>query len=96
MALPKGLTILLGDISVAFMNTPMPEGDPVYVEPPEGPYEHNDTVWCLKRAERFEGRFSTLHFAAVLTTWFPLDQEHSQLFSWIFRATCSLQCTSMI
>ena len=33
-ALAKDLTILLGDISVAFVNTPMPEGDPVYVEPP--------------------------------------------------------------
>ena len=54
MALSKDLTILFGDISVAFMNTPMPEGDPVYVEPPEGLYEHNDTVWCLK------GRISTL------------------------------------
>ena len=50
MALSKDLTILFGDISVAFMNTPMPEGDLVYVEPPEGLYEHNDTVWCLKRA----------------------------------------------
>ena len=61
MALSKDLTILFGDIGVPFMNTPMLEGDPVYVEPREGLYEHNDTVWCLKRAfERFEGRFSTL------------------------------------
>ena len=36
MALSKDLTILFGDISVATMNTPMPEGDPVCVEPPEG------------------------------------------------------------
>ena len=34
MAVSKDLTILFGDISVAFMITPMPEGDPVYVEPP--------------------------------------------------------------
>ena len=34
MALLKDLTILFGDISVAFMNTPMPEGDLVYVDPP--------------------------------------------------------------
>ena len=61
MSLSKDLTILFGDFSVAFMNTPMPEGDPLYVEPPEGLYKHNDTVWCRKPAfERFEGRFSTL------------------------------------
>ena len=35
MALLKELTIMLGDISVAVMNTPMPEGDLVYVESPE-------------------------------------------------------------
>ena len=35
MAQSKDLTILC----VAFMNTPLPEGDPVYVEPPEGLYE---------------------------------------------------------
>ena len=40
MALSKNLTILSGEISVAFMNTHMPEGDPVYEEPPEGLYEH--------------------------------------------------------
>ena len=36
MALAKDLTILFGDISVAFINAPIPEGDPVCVEPPEG------------------------------------------------------------
>ena len=42
------------------MNTPMLEGDPVYVEPPEGLYVHNDVVSCLKRvSERFERRIST-------------------------------------
>ena len=30
VALSKDLTILCGDIGVAFLNTPMPEGDPVY------------------------------------------------------------------
>ena len=29
MALSKDLTFLYGDIGVAFMNTPMPEDDPV-------------------------------------------------------------------
>ena len=48
MALSKDLTILFGDFCVALMNTPMPEGDPVYVEPPEGLHEHNDKVWFLK------------------------------------------------
>ena len=47
MALAKDLTFLFGDIRVAFMNTPMLEGDPVYVEPPQGLYEHNDTVLVL-------------------------------------------------
>ena len=71
MALSKDLTILFGDISVAFMNTPMPEGDLVYVEPPGGLYEHNDTVWCLKRALnglRDATRLFHEHFAAVLTS----------------------------
>ena len=40
MALGKDLTILFGDMS-------MPEGDPVYVEPPDGLYEYNDVVWRL-------------------------------------------------
>ena len=44
MALAKDLIILFGDISVAFMNTLMLEGDPVYVEPPEGLHAHNDVV----------------------------------------------------
>ena len=34
MALSKDLTILIGELSVAFMNTAMLEGDPVYVKPP--------------------------------------------------------------
>ena len=38
MALSKDLTSLFGEISVAFMNTPMPHGDPVCVEPPDGLY----------------------------------------------------------
>ena len=74
MALSKDLTILFGGISVAFfffLNTLMLEGDPVYVEPPEGLYEHNDTVWCLKRALnglRDASRLFHEHFAAVLTS----------------------------
>ena len=48
MALSKDLSILLGDICVAFMNTPMPEGDPVYVEPPEGLYSTSTmTRFCV-------------------------------------------------
>ena len=69
MALAKDLTILFGDISVAFMNTPMPEGVLVYVEPPEGLYEHNDVVWCLKRALnglRDASRLCHEHFADEL------------------------------
>ena len=71
MALSKDLTIVFGDMSVAFMNTPMPEGDPVYVEPPEGIHEHHDTVWCLERALnglRDASRLFHEHFAAVLTS----------------------------
>ena len=48
MALARDLKILFGDISVAFMNTPVPEGVPVCAEPPEGLYEHNDSVWRLR------------------------------------------------
>ena len=36
MALLKDLTILFCDTHVAFMNTPMCEGEPVRVQPPEG------------------------------------------------------------
>ena len=71
MALSKDLTILFSDIGVAFMNTPMPEGDPVYVEPPEGLYEHNDMVCCLNRSLnglRDASRLFHEHFAAVLTS----------------------------
>ena len=96
MALPKDLTILFGDVSVAFMNTPMPEGDPGYAEPPEGLYEQNDTVWCLKRALnglRDASRLFHEHFAA---TWFHTMRSTANSFSWILRTTCSLQCTSMI
>ena len=65
MALWKDLTVLFGDISVAVMSTPMSVGDPVYVEPLEGLYEHNDTVWYLTWASnasrdasrRFHGPF---------------------------------------
>ena len=96
MALSKDLTILFGDIHVAFMNTPMPEGDP----PHAGLFEHNDTVWCLKRTLNGLSDPSRLfpeHFAAVLNhDLVSHDQKHRQLFSWILRATCSLQCTSMI
>ena len=60
MALSKDLTILFGDISVAFMNTPMPEGDPVYVEPPGGLYEHRNGLVSQASFEWFEGRCSTL------------------------------------
>ena len=81
MALSKDLTILFGDISVAFMNTPMPEGDPVYVEPPGGLHEHNDTVWCLKRALnglRDASRLFHEHFAAVLTSPLGFTRSDAQ------------------
>ena len=79
MALTKDLTMLFGDISVAFMNTPMPEDDQVYVEPPEGLHEHNNTVLCLKRALnglRDASRLFHEHFAAVLTS--PLGFARSE------------------
>ena len=81
MALSKDLTILFGEISVAFMNTPMPEGDLVYVEPPEGLYEQNDTVWCLKRALnglRDASRLFHEHFAAVLTSRLGFTRSEAQ------------------
>ena len=98
MAPSKDLTILFGDISVAFMNTPMPEGDPVYVEPSEGLHEHNNTVWCLKRALNGLSDTSRLfheHFADVLTSRLGFTRSE-ELLSWILRATCPLQRTSMI
>ena len=94
----EDLTISFSDIGVAFLNTPMPQGDRVYVEPPDGLYEHNDTVWCLKRAVNGLRNASrlTLRCSAHITTWFHTIRSTGQLFSWILRATCSLQCTSMI
>ena len=56
MALSTDLSLLFGDIGVAFMNTPVVEGNPVFVEPPEDLFENNDTVWCLKRATRSEAQ----------------------------------------
>ena len=40
----------------------MPEGEPVHVEPPEGRYENNDMVWCVKKrdSERLERCITTL------------------------------------
>ena len=81
MALSKDLTILLGDIGVAFMNKPMLEGGPVYVDPPEGLYEHNDSVWCLKRALnglRDASRLFQEHFAAVLTSRLGFTRSEAQ------------------
>ena len=81
MALSTDLTILFDDIRVAFMNTPMPWGDPVYVEPPEGLYDHNDTVWCLKRALnglRDASRLFREHFAAVLTSRLGFARSEAQ------------------
>ena len=81
VALSKDLTILFGDISVAFMNTPVPERDPVYVEPPEGLYEHNDTVWRLKRALnglRDASRLFHEHFADVLTSRLAFTRSEAQ------------------
>ena len=81
MALSKHLTILFGVVGVAFMNTPMPEGDPVYVVPPNSLYEHNDTVWCLKRALiglRDASRLFHEHFAAVLTSRLGFARSEAQ------------------
>ena len=92
MALSKKLTILFGDTSVAFMNTPMPEGDPVYVEPPEGLYEHDDTVWCLKRALnglRDASRLFHEHFAAVLTSRLGFTRSEARPTSCAQRVHCS-------
>ena len=81
MPLSKDLTIMFGDISVAFMNTPTHEGDPVYVERPEGLYEHNNTVWCLKRALnglRDASRLFREHFSAVLTSRLGFTRSEAQ------------------
>ena len=81
MSLLKDLTILFVDISVAFMNTPMPEGDTVCVEPPEGSYEHNDVVWRLKRALnglRNASRLFHAHFADVLTSRLGFTRSEAQ------------------
>ena len=83
IALSKDFTILLGDIcQLLSMNTPMPEGDPVYVEPhEEGLHEHIDTVWCLKRALNGLTDASRLfheHFAAVLTSRLGFTRSKAQ------------------
>ena len=81
MALSRSLTFLSGDIIVAFMNTPTAEGDPVCLEPPEGLYEHIDTVWCLKRALdglRDASRLSHEHFADVLTRRLGFTRSEAQ------------------
>ena len=86
MALSQDLTILFGDISVSFMNTPMLEVDPVYVEPPEGLHEHNDTVWCLKRALnglRDASRLFHEHFASRLG--FTRSEAQPTLFAGLAR-----------
>ena len=47
MALSNNL-VLFGDISVAFMNTPTPEGVFMYMDSPEGFRGTNNNVLCLK------------------------------------------------
>ena len=81
MALSKDLTILFGDISVAFMNTPMLGGDLVNVEPQEDLHEHSGTVECLKRALnglREASRLFHEHFAAVLTSRLGFTRSEAQ------------------
>ena len=59
----------------------MPEDDPVYVEPPEGFYEHNDTVWCLKRTLnglRDASRLLHEHFADVHTSRLGFSRSEAQ------------------
>ena len=71
MALSKDLTVLFCDVSVAIENTPMPEGDPVYVyvEPP-GLHENND----LSGASRLFHE----HFADVLTSRLGFTRSDAQ------------------
>ena len=67
----RDLEVRLCDIGVPFMNTSMPEGEPVFVEPPEGLYDSADTVSLLKRAlkgQRDTSRLFHEHFAHILTT----------------------------
>ena len=74
-------SILFGDISVAFMNTPMPEGDPEYVVPPQGLYERNDTVWSLRKALnglRAASRLFHEHFSDVLTSRLGFARSEAQ------------------
>ena len=81
MALLKNLTILFYDISVAFMNTPMPDWDPVYVEPLEGLYENNDMVWCLNVALnglKDASRLFHEHLADVLTSQLGFARSEAQ------------------
>ena len=81
MALSKDFTILFGDIRVAVLNTPKCECDPVHVELPEGLYEHNDKVWCLKKALnslRDASRLFHEHFADVLTSRLGLTRSEAQ------------------
>ena len=68
----------------------MREGDPVYAEPPKGLYEHNYTVWRLKRAlngMRDASRLFHDHFAYVLTArlGFTRSEEQPTLFVDIAR-----------
>ena len=59
----------------------MPEGDPVYVEPPEGLHKDNDTVWRLKRALnglRDASRLFHEHFTDVLTARLGFTQSEAQ------------------
>ena len=83
MDLSKDLTILYGDTSVAFHEHAqcLRATRSVYAEPPDGLYEHNDTVWCLKRALnslRDASRLFHEHFAAVLTSRLGFTRSEAQ------------------
>ena len=68
LALRGGLDIYFGDVSVAFMHTPLAEQERVTIEPPAGIYPDGCTVWRLKKALnglRDASRLFLEHFASV-------------------------------
>ena len=70
LGIPQGHQATCLDISTAFINTPLPETEEIYAQPPqEWYYDSTTTVWRLKKAKyglRTSPKLWQLHLGRVL------------------------------
>ena len=49
ISIHRNYELIFGDVSTAFLHAPLPEGEEIFVWPPEEYYPGKDVVWQLKR-----------------------------------------------